>query len=1396
MTNRPDSSKGGWNTPEGAVSGRPPSEDTPNILPPTNAQPEQPGGWYVPPEANERVAALRAAAQSPAQPEAKSDLPSGAALSDQVDYSNYVPGVGFVSAEDAAKYAANAAAIAKADAGVDAGDLLDQASASPEAQVDSVPLTGLAGTENPAPAQDDEPSAVPPAADGSAAPAAATGSTGATGATGVTGSSAAQPAIDPANPAARFNDVERSVQRLRRQYTAGRMTRDQLKEELRRLMILDNDGIWWMIGLETDRWYKYNGSEWVLANPPGYTPRAETASDSGSASPSLGLPKVPGTSKSSAATGSSGSASTEGTSFGKGRYDVPLDEYGMPLPNRVPQEDDGATIVGRWASRLDSDKSAAQKRSLADGATVPSRALDVTQPSAAVSGATVPSAAVRLPAPGGVADGNTIPSALPTTQSQASVSIQPDYGPPPGGMLADRQRYGGCLLRIAILSVFLVLGGTIIGVAVATMGYFGTVSRYDAAINNLPNAIDTASQSVRIYDAANRQLFQLNDPTLGARIQTPLKNISPYLIFAIIGTENERFYSDPGFDVIALTRAVLQNLRSGGISSGASTITQQLARARVLESGAANDLSVNRKITEIIVSSEIARRYTKSQILEYYLNTVYFGNLAYGVEAASQVYFRKSAKDINLAEATLLAGLIQSPATYDPSIKRQQGEEQPAIERARTVRRLELQLGCIQMEHEPYNTGQFCVSQSDFDAAVVQFAQMEATIATFTPPANRPIYPHFVQMVREQLERDYGKDALYTSGFSVYTTIDPRIQDMAELAVKNQVSALRNLRITNGAALVIRPQDGAILAMVGSADFYNDSIQGQVNITLSARQPGSSIKPIMYLAALERDSSNNYWTPATVLWDVESCFGVSPQQYCPQNYDRKFHGPVTLRYALANSYNIPAVKTLAYIGIDRFQQVADRMGVTFPLKSLAEAGLPAALGAAEVRMIDLVSAYGTLANAGVKVDPYSISKITRRKGATEEVVFQYTPPQPRQVAEPGLTYLLSSILSDNTARTPAFGANSPLNLGFPAAVKTGTTDFNGQNRDNWTIGYTPNVVVGVWVGNADGTPMSTQATGVTGAAPIWNTIMKNLPTAYRKEFTVPPTIKQALICPDFGTLAGSNANATNCAGRRNEFYLEANPIAAPDSILKAVAVDTFTGLIANDNCKDYVENRTFLNVNDVTATAWLNNTQQGQDWAKQRNITLPISVPPTDACQAGMERPKVVLTSPQPGQQVSGLFQISGIVTMPGFNRYQIEVAQGINPTGYGIVAGPYVTQVGDPGGLLAVWDTNSRPDGQYTLRLWVVDGAGKSVQIVVPVVVNNRNPVVQPSQPVGQPTVVIPPTMAPFPTIAPTAGQVPQVPPTATPMFIDNNPFTPTPDTSGGGGGIVIFPPTPTPGP
>lgn len=1379
MTDQPGSrnpsekpkTQGGWFVP-GDAAALTPKPTASGVAMPTNQAPQKTGGWFVPADAQVRSAApaepaptppaeqtlieTTDATPAPAPAQAinsqAADIAaaddSSAVRSDQIDYSKYVPGRGIVDADPVREP--------------------DTASAPP---VDAViQPTGIQPSINQPvatlqPASGLNPSSMTPAPASKVIFAPSASQTGL--APSITNAQLVAQLATPATNdtlAQRFNDVEQSVQVLRRKYTAGTISGDQLRAELRKLMILDGTGSWWMIGLESDRWYKYNGKDWVQSNPPGRAPAPEPQPTGPQMTATADVP-----------------APAPATNQPLENVNIPLDEYGMPLPLRVPIQDMGATMVGRAAPYLDNTlrtpgadrgnaaSGSASARSIYDEAsagdlTVLGAAVSgATVPNAVVSGATVPTATVRggavaADAPAGV----VIPS--------PAGAAQPDYGARPTGLTTDRTRLTGCVVRGAIVAVFLALIVALIGIVGAVLGYYSIVNQYDSAIAALPQAATNTFQTTRIFDGANNVIAEINDPNGGKRQLVQLGDISPYLIHATISTEDPRFYENPGFDVISIARAVLQNLRAGETVSGASTITQQLARALVFDPNTVAQSRSGRKLIEIIVASEISRRYTKNQILEMYLNQIPYGNFSYGIEAASQTYFSKHAKDLNIAESSFLAGLPQAPATYDPVQNRE-----AAFGRMSDVLRLMVRTGCLQMQHAPYDKAPVCVTQSDVDTAVVLLAQVKAR--TYKPPSNTYTHPHFVNYILQELEQKYGTGAIYKLGFNVYTTLDPNIQAAAEKSVSTQVSALASRHVTNGAVLAIRPSDGAIIAMVGSADFNNAAISGQVNIVLAPRQPGSALKPFVYAGTFERAPDNNYWTPATIIWDVPGPIGGA--QF--RNYDGQFHGPQTVRNSLGNSLNIPAVKAMQYLTIERFKQLADRVGLNFPLTQPDAAGLTTALGATEVRLYDLVKAYATFADQGKRLDGlYAISKITKTANGKEQVVYdaKTNPITQPQVMEPGIAYLITSILSDNAARRLEFGTSTPLDLpgGRPAAVKTGTTN---DSRDNWTVGFTPDIVVGVWVGNADNSPM-VGTSGITGAAPIWNQVMTAaLQGKPAQQFPVPPGVGQATICADYGTADFGDCPANS---RRQEVFFAQNPPTPPDQVVKVLKIDQFSGLIANQFCPDFTSTKVFLANVDEQAINWLNTTAQGQAWAQSHTLTLPITPPPTAQCDQNTPRPVVKIVSPQPGQTLSGLIQVMGSVNVPNFSRYQLELAQAARPDVTASLGDPIRSQPIADNSFLGGWDTNNVPDGQYNLRLKAFDSQDHSVTIVVPVVVNNSSPPPPPLQTTAQP--IIQPTQgAPgFPTFPP--PNVPTSTSPSQPVIVPNGPPTQRP----------LFPPTSTP--
>jgi len=1201
-------------------------------------------------------------------------------------------------------------------------------------------------------------------------------------------------ADDGPDRAAPFREVERKVNILRQRYQSGYLTRDELQNELRNLMILDDDGRWWMLGLETNRWYYYDGKDWVPATPPGYDAEPVRGDY---ARTETGLQEV---------------AVDAGAQIDAAS--IPLDEDGMPLPERVPQDDPSATLVSPNAPFMEPvrrseaptlqgahqiDDAALLAGGVIEGMTQPTRpdsgmSEDVTLHSGAFTPGAEETAPHGIPVPG-AASGDTIAGAAASGAAAEAISKpRPKLGefPQPDYSLAlgyshNRNTYAKWGIRGAIFA-------TIGGMALTLLVLVGIIGYYFFKVNQYAGAVAELSEraadfeTTLILDSEGTTLAEFSDYSRldsGARTEIPLASISPWLIHATVATENETFYTDPGFSVLAIIRATIQNLREGDTVSGASTITQQLARALVLETEFASQRTNERKIVEIIVASEIKRKYSKNEILEIYLNEIFYGNRAYGIEAAAQTYFNKPASQLNPAEAAFLAGLPQSPATYDPVINRE-----AAFARMQTVLRLMSEAngtGCIRIEHQDAtewavpNGGALCITareESDGSTSyyyqtpnmtepvdmVLDIANVE--IAAYHAPEFEAQHPHFVNYVWQQLEAEYGSQAIYAAGFRVYTTLNESIQRAAEQAVAENLATLRSRGVDaeNASVVAVRPSDGAVLAMVGSADYDNEDIDGQVNVAFTAQQPGSSIKPFVYLTAFTPDEQGRYWTPATVIWDVYTDFNG----YVPLNYDRTYHGPQSARASLANSLNVPAVKALNYTGLLRFTEMAERFGLRFPLGNPVErnAGLPTALGAVEVRLFDMVNAYATLANNGRRVSPYSILFIEDSKG--NEIYRADTSPQGEQIVQPELAFLVTSILSDNEARAAEFGRGWPLELqgGRIAAVKTGTTD---DSRDIWTVGYTPQFAVGVWVGNTDNRPMY-GITGYGGAAPIWNAVMEAAHQGLTVEqFNPPGNLMQIEVCADSGAQP-----SPACAGRtRWEIFANSAPPPGPNQdIFRTVEVDSFTGKLVNDYCRDEVETRSFLAIDDSTAYNWINNTGEGNAWAQARGLELPVMPPPTEFCDPNEPRPVVVLDFPTENMTVEGVLPLRGAITMPEFNRYEVRLGTGHNAESFGQAVIVEQTQWPQGESVIGQIDTRNYENGPYTIRLVVIDNFGRDVARTVNININNPQPTAEPT---AFPTATPAPTLTPP---APDAGQQPgidAVPTTDPNMLIASPTLAPT---------------------
>lgn len=558
----------------------------------------------------------------------------------------------------------------------------------------------------------------------------------------------------------------------------------------------------------------------------------------------------------------------------------------------------------------------------------------------------------------------------------------------------------------------------------------------------------------------------------------PLNQIPDYAKKAVIVAEDKNFYQHPGFSPLSIIGALIADIKNQKLAYGGSTITQQLVKISLLSS----NKNFLRKYQELVLAQEVERRYTKDEILEMYLNSVYFGEGAFGIEQASNRYFGKSASQLDLSEATLLASLLPAPSRLSPI----SGDLSQAKKRQEIVLNRLVEDGSISLEQKDQSL-----------AKEYQFGNAE----NINYKA-----PHFALMVKDELINKYGEEEIARSGYVVKTTLDLTKQDLAEKEVAKQVAALAKNKVTNGAAVVEDPKTGEILALVGSKD-WNDPSFGKINMATTPRQPGSAFKPIIYLGALEK----NIITPATVLKDIPTTFKVDTggKEYKPLNYDKKFRGNVLVRRALANSLNIPSVQIMSMLGLDQGLEIAQRLGIS-TLKKSSDYGLSLVLGTGEVRLIELTNAYSTIANSGMKNDPTLILEIRDKK---EKLLYSYKPKNEKVVSDQ-YTFLISSILSDNKARAEMFG--KALSISRPAAVKTGTTE---NYKDALTIGYTPDLTVGVWVGNTDNSQMD-QIAGSLGAAPIWRDLMEQFSKGQDiAKFEKPQGVVEASICSSNGFLS-------------------------------------------------------------------------------------------------------------------------------------------------------------------------------------------------------------------------------------------------------------------------------------
>lgn len=909
--------------------------------------------------------------------------------------------------------------------------------------------------------------------------------------------------------------------------------------------------------------------------------------------------------------------------------------------------------------------------------------------------------------------------------------------------LRRRERSGQGWRTLARIVLVLFFSAIAVSLLLIVGGVTAAVGVYDRLTQNLPNFAQLEQlgqdsvatfETTKIFARGPDQdgdgskewvlIYEVIDPLGGDRQWLKLDQLPQSVINATVAIEDRTFWTNQGYDLQGIGRAFYEYVLLGSEIQGGSSITQQLVKNNLIAEqrrivGAEVDFDdYRRKIEEVLLAHKLSQTYTKEQILEWYLNTNFYGNLAYGVEAASRVYFDKPAAQLTLPEAAMLAAIPQSPALNPID------NPQPAKARQELVLDAMFREGVIDRE--------------------------QLVTAKYTPLATTPgiedrfdiIAPHFAVYVRKQLEEQFGPERVLRGGLNVYTSLDLDMQQQAECVARAHVARLsgasgdglpaderancpalsqlpplststvgQDHNVGNASVVALDPRTGEIKVMVGSLDYWNEAIDGSFNVAVDGlRQPGSAFKPFTYLTALSQG-----YTAATMVLDVETDFGTPYNgiAYVPQNYDRQFHGPMRLRQALANSYNVPAVEVMSWVGVNNVIRTAHSMGITS--LNAGNYGLSLTLGGGEVKLIDMVFAFSVLDNMGRMVgrplpaaeqrlgfaplEPVSILRVENRSG---EVIYEYSQPQQQEIVTPQLSFLMNDMLSDRNARCQGFGCPSALELpdNRPAAVKTGTTN---DYRDAWTVGFTPQLVTGVWVGNSDNAPMD-DVPGSRGAAPIWHAFMSwALQSDPPQTWARPAGIVERAVCDISGLLP------TEYCPTVTEYFIEGTEPSAFDNIFQAFQINRETGRLATIYTPpELIETRVYRIYPERAA-----------DWVRENEIPQPPDEYDTITETPGREN-GISIRSPQPFAFVEGLVQITGTVGVENFASYRLAFFQGLTPDNLQTIV--QEAQLPDDSGYLGQWDVTGL-NGLYTLLLTVQREDGSFDEASVPVTVDNTPP-------------------------------------------------------------------------
>ncbi len=894
-------------------------------------------------------------------------------------------------------------------------------------------------------------------------------------------------------------------------------------------------------------------------------------------------------------------------------------------------------------------------------------------------------------------------------------------------------RVVGLLVLISLLMTGL-LSGLVVG---------ATSAGYTIITENLPTPDEVAQKSVEIFETTKIYawgpdqngdgkrdpvlIYEVIDPNAGDRNWVSLDTLPDHVVCAAVALEDKTFWTNPGFNPRGIARAFVSNLQGDAVQGG-SSITQQVVKNSVIPLEERYKRSYSRKVRELLISMELTRLYEKEEILEWYLNTNLYGNLAYGIDAAARVYFDKSASELTLAEAALLAPIPQYPMLNPIS-----SPDDARFRQGLTLQRM---------------VEERCITQAEADVAKAQPWNLAESSERYDIQA-----PHFALYVRRLLEETYGPEIVAGGGLRVYTTLDLELNSQAQCTIQSYLRILggedpsvvipeatsagceaaqyipdvpssrigKDFNVKNSAVMVIRPTTGEILAMVGSADYWDDEIDGKFNVAADGlRQPGSSFKPFTYATFLSQGRN-----AAHMFLDVRQAFeqgeGMAP--YVPENYSRNYHGPVSLRSALARSLNIPAVEAMSIAGIDAVLRTAHKMGINTLDQGLQHYGLSLTLGGGEVRLIDMVYAFTVFANNGAmygapvpeedvrpgfrELNPVAILRVEDRNG---NVLYQYDRPESRQVLDERLAYLVTDIISDRYTRLPAFGSPNALELANerPAAAKTGTTN---NFTDNWTIGYTPQYATGVWMGNKQGDDYMINTPGAYGAAYIWHAVMEY---AHHNEPIVPFAQPEGL--EDVAVCAVSGLVPTGHCPVRYELMIPGTEPTETDNIHQAYLVNKETGKLATIYTPpELVEERVCMAL-----------PPEANDWINSLSEDRRPAVCPTEydtIYGPNQSQAEVSITDPVAYDYIRGVKPIMGNARGGNFAHFRLVFGRGINPTEWVQIGPDHGNQVEN--NLLENFDTSGLDDGLYTLQLQVIGHDSNVRQATIQVTVDNEPPVV-----------------------------------------------------------------------